>query len=96
MRSLFTFSSLVMVAVLSACSKETESVDRSGNCKWDFISAYNAVSMESSSIYRDNSTSLSNACDRLFSKHGGVSCKAEVQYRTQQVSTDDKKAVCSR
>jgi hypothetical protein len=84
------------------------SVTREGNCTSQFVSDYNNVLFEakfaSTSLNGDFSTdsevashlrSLQNACTKLFNTHGdSVSCKAEVDYQTKQVSSADMKTVC--
>lgn len=103
---------LSLVLVLTACGSEKKtsvSQDREGNCSSSFISGYNDIVRETKylKILVDSSAStdaekmaqlntLNNACNRFFSNHTNVSCTAEVNYQTQQVSSNDHQSICSK
>jgi hypothetical protein len=96
------------VAVLfSACAKsdQNRSVEAGGYCSQSFVTSYNSVVFELNSLrtlskfssdaeVMAKAQSVSNACGAFFSKHSGVSCKAEVDYRSKNIGSGDFQVEC--
>lgn len=82
------------------------SVDSGGNCASSFISDYNNIVHEtrmlkltSNSLYSQSEiearvSKMNNACNKFFTSHPNVSCKAEVDYVVKQVHSSDLKVNC--
>lgn len=106
-----------LLATLSACSGSggggeksgnggTVSTTSDGNCSSDFISSYNSIVFEASTLknYIDwkrtdseifhQAQVLKNVCDQFFPKHENVSCKAEVDYKEVMISSNAQKPKC--
>lgn len=84
------------------------SVDNSGNCKPAFIADYNSIvlkakyastdlnsSWASESNKRSSVQTLQDACRNFKSKHGDISCRAEVNHQVKQASLGDVASACN-
>lgn len=85
---------------LSSCAKDdsSKSKDADGNCTADFVNDYNSALSELKNLtylYSEQQVQTAvNACDRFLSNHKGVACKADVDYKTKQISATDLQKAC--
>ncbi|MBL7688268.1 MAG: hypothetical protein JNJ49_09545 [Bdellovibrionaceae bacterium] len=85
------------------------SVDSGGNCSQRYINDYNKISSEARQLksmtknpelYPESRISaqldnIHSACKLFFATHANVTCRAEVDFSTKTVSSDDHRTGCA-
>lgn len=84
------------------------SADAAGNCSDDYVSKYNDIVFEAKLLETQASMgstpfviigqiqALDLACQRFFSKHNDVSCKAEIEGKTFAIKSSNAKPTCDK
>ncbi len=98
-----------LLGSLMACSLASDgnSITQEGNCTQRFVDSYNSVISLILDFKQSYNSSYSNeqakfsklhkvnsACESFFSNHGGITCKALVNFESKYVSGTDFKKDC--
>lgn len=85
---------------------KAKSVDTNGYCTQEFVTDYNIVTSEAGSVKTSLELKkgdeallkalkvLKNSCEKFFSKHNNIQCKAEVDYKETTISSSDHTSRC--
>lgn len=102
-------TALSVLLAIAACNpaSENKSKTRDGNCTQNFIDSYNSVVTQlrdynlhyQSSAYNESEKisklqTVNSTCKSFYSNHGGVNCKAMVNYTAKTIGGQDFKKEC--